>query len=835
MAGFETADPPMNDGLMKPPPGTNQQSEHLNVMAQPVERKNGAEGEIEGELLTDKEWVLMFKEALRVSSDFQQTKLRPAWQRNYRAFGNRHVDGSKYDTPRYRNRSRLFKPKTRMAVRKNDASAASAMFSTSDVVQIKAENESDHEQVMTARFISAALNYRLDRSGRMTGPHWFMTSMGARQDAQIMGVCLSKQYWRFEERVDEFVSSKPRMDLMTGTAMMDDAGQPLYDDKIEKNRKVIEDRPMIDLIPGEHGFVDPTADWRDPIQSSGYFFCAYPVRLNDLETMVKQNAARPRLGGGRWRNVNVRELTKGRTSAETRRNDAVRRSREGGQDRYESRFADRKGDVIWLYDCYYRYNGEDWNFWMLGETMILSDPLPTRHAYPEQDGDRPYVMGVGALETHKTHPMSPVESWQPLQMEANEITNLGLDSLKMSISPITKIVRGRNIDFKQVQARGPDAMVMVEKPEDVTFEQAPGPHGAEQAYLNNLNVDFDELSGTFSTGSVQSNRQLNETVGGMNIISGSANALTEFDLRIWGETWAEPTIRQVVRLIQFYESSEHVIQIAGKKAGLIMAPQQPPAPPGPLEEQPDPENPPIDLPTALDLLGDAKVSVRCNIGIGSMDAQQKLQKFGMGLKMTMDLGALLSKQGIEPNAAEIMNEVWGMLGYKDGARFFVEKEGEDPPPPEVQKIMMEMELAKAKGQLEQAKLQAQVLADREEHRLEMQKMQAEITAEREQTRMQLQAIQAKLGLEVQGQRIKQQGQLEDQRIKQRGLVIDQQIRREGMVEDQRAQREQSQATHEQSLKQSAAMSEQKVKSMKAQAAAKPKPAAGKPKPKGKGK
>jgi len=78
----------------------------------------------------DKAFVDLFKRALNASSTYQGAKLTPAWGRNYRAYANRHFTGSKYDTPRYRNRSKLFKPKTRMAVRKNDATAAGALFST---------------------------------------------------------------------------------------------------------------------------------------------------------------------------------------------------------------------------------------------------------------------------------------------------------------------------------------------------------------------------------------------------------------------------------------------------------------------------------------------------------------------------------------------------------------------------------------------------------------------------------------------------------------------------------------------------------------------------------
>jgi hypothetical protein len=58
----------------------------------------------------------------------------------------------------------------------------------------------------------------------------------------------------------------------------------------------------------------------------------------------------------------------------------------------------------------------------------------------------------------------------------------------------------------------------------MTARRGPGPDSIRD--LNVLGNDFDELAGVFSQGSVQSNRQLGETVGGMAMISQSANALS---------------------------------------------------------------------------------------------------------------------------------------------------------------------------------------------------------------------------------------------------------------------------------------------------------------------
>jgi hypothetical protein len=74
-----------------------------------------------------------------------------------------------------------------------------------------------------------------------------------------------------------------------------------------------------------------------------------------------------------------------------------------------------------------------------------------------------------------------------------------------------------------------------------------------------LNVDFDELTGNFSSSSVMTNRKLNETVGGMQPAVWWANQLTEYLIRTLVETWVEPVLRQLVKLEQAYETDMTVL------------------------------------------------------------------------------------------------------------------------------------------------------------------------------------------------------------------------------------------------------------------------------------
>lgn len=667
----------------------------------------------------DGDWVKLFQSANRVATTHHDTKLKTSWARNLRAFQNRHMQGSKYDTYRYSKRSKLFKTKTRSAVRKNIATTAAAIFSTEDVVSVTAERPGDKLQATTARFLHACLNFRLDRTNRWAGPSWFQTVCGARQDTQIQGICVSKQYWEYEERVYETI-----VDVPTVAPMLDAEGMPVIDlatgepmmttvdvKETEQEIEIARDRLMITLIPPEHAKIDPTGDWRDPIQEGGFLIIDFPMRIDDVEHIVKQQADRNPMGGKAWRTVDVKALQTARSERDSEAA-SVRRARGDGVDRYEQAFRGKDNNIIWLHECFHRRDGEDWHWWMLGESILLSDPRPTIESYPALKGERPYVRGLGEVESHKTHPMAPVESWQQAQMEINDITNLTLDALKMGISPITKIRRGRGVDLKQVQNRGPDAAIMLQDLDDVTFDRSPDPSPNGANYVNILSNDFDELAGVFSGSSVASNRALNETVGGMRMLSTSANALTEYDLRVFCETWMEACLSQCVRLLAYYESDETVIKVAGENAGLIenigagedsaggLDPKKEEAE---SEQETVPTEPPITLTQVLENLDNAMVTVKVNVGTGSLDPIQKMQRFMGMAKMSMEFRPGLNEQGKDLNASAFLQEGWGIAGWKNADQFFIKMPKQDEAPPEkVQLKMMDL-----KGKAESDKLNAQ--------------------------------------------------------------------------------------------------------------------------------
>ena len=63
------------------------------------------------------DYLRLMREARQRGQTYYTENLRGPIDTNYRAFRNKHFAGSKYWSTDYRNRSKLFRPKTRTAVR----------------------------------------------------------------------------------------------------------------------------------------------------------------------------------------------------------------------------------------------------------------------------------------------------------------------------------------------------------------------------------------------------------------------------------------------------------------------------------------------------------------------------------------------------------------------------------------------------------------------------------------------------------------------------------------------------------------------------------------------
>lgn len=598
-----------------------------------AEARTGADATTQGtqdnSLLDPERLLRLARESDRFALTFAQQNWLPAWDRSYKAFRSEHFSGSKYASDEYKHRSRLFRPKTRAAVNKDMGATAASLFATINAVTVTAGDETNDMEKANAAVQQELINYRLDRTSGKNAIPWFLTSMGARQDALIAGICCSKQYWEYREKV--------RVDRVIERD--DDTG--VETEREVENKTVVRDKPCIDLIPPENVGLHPAAHWMDPVNDGVFFNVWYPMDLGEIRAMMKDKRFP-------WREVTDKQILKARVQQfETGQ---VRRAREGGKDRLnDQRSGVSEFDVCWVVERFLRIEGEDYCFWTLADQALLCDPTPTEEVYPAFGGERPYKLGFGNLEAHRVVPQSKVEESQPIQQEINDTVNLRLDNVKEALKPLTLVKRGKKVDIERLKRRGHNTTLLVDDPEtDIKFDRPTDVSASAYTEMERLNVDFDDLMGVFNSGSVQTNRSLNETVGGMKLLSGAANAQTEFNTRVWVETWVEPVLSQLAKLEAYYESDERVLALAAKRAKMFQK---------------------FGTDEVTDEMLQNEVYVRVSAGVGAADPMQKLSKMDAAVKVFTPI-AMASpefKTGeIRPNMEEFANEIFGNAGIRDG-------------------------------------------------------------------------------------------------------------------------------------------------------------------------
>jgi hypothetical protein len=265
------------------------------------------------------------------------------------------------------------------------------------------------------------------------------------------------------------------------------------------------------------------------------------------------------------------------------------------------------------------------------------------------------------------------------------------------------------------------------------------PDVTQSSYVeqDRISVESDELLGTFSQSSVQNNRALNETVGGMNLMASGATAVQELGLRTFIETWVEPVLRSLVKLEGLYETDQTILALAAGKAEIAHE---------------------IDDELLLqDLI------VRVNVGIGNTNPQQKMQRFLEPLGVVKDLPEI----GARLNWEEIGKELFALGGQGNAQRFVLtdeemteKMEGQaEQTDPRVQIEQMRAELKQMEMEIRQAETEQDGILRQMKIEADKELGMARIAADQN---IKMSALYEKLGIDRESLQLK--AQLEQSRI-----------------------------------------------------------------------
>ena len=602
------------------------------------------------------DWIKLARDGYNEATDYFDNNLRPKIEDNIRHFQSRHHSASKYHKDSYQYRSKIFRPKTRSVVRGNEAAAVAAYFSNMDVVSIDPVDSDNPAQVISARINKELLQYRLTKS-----IPWFQIVMGGFQDAQVSGPVISFQEWKFKK-----VKLKEKV--------VDETGEEVE----QENDVVVEDRPSIELFPVENVRFSPAANWLDPINTSPYLILMTPVYYCD----VKQ-----KMDSGVWKTYEEKEVLSASnydldTTTQMRNDDA--------EDQYDTRHEMAEFDTVWVHRNFIRKDGIDYHFLTIGTDLMLTDPEPTHKAFKHCSiGERPVCMGVGVIESHRAVSDSLVRLGFNLQTATNEVANQRHDNVLLVLNKRWKVRRGAQVDIKNLVRNVPGGAILMNEPTtDVVGEEFNDVTGSSYMEQDRLNVDFDELMGAFSASTIQTNRKLNETVGGMNMLQGASNSLVEYFIRTVTETWAEKVIRQLVKMEQAYETDETILAVAAQKSKAYQR---------------------FGVDKVTDWLLNQELTVNCNIGMGATNPQMKVERLLYAIVKLSEV-AQAPVPGLK--FQEAAKEVFAQIGYKDGARFVQYADDEDPIYKQLQSVIQQMqqEIANLTKKLEdkQGQIQAKI-------------------------------------------------------------------------------------------------------------------------------
>lgn len=571
---------------------------------------------------------------------YQDASLIVQWERNADHFNSRHFRRSTYNSPLYRGRSRLFRPMTRAAERSSSAQFAAAMFSNMDVVEIKPLNQNDAFQVAAARMMKQVMQYRLKHSIK-----WYLTCMGAWQDTRVYGPCWTYTYWEYEKRTAEINEPDPDNPGMT---------------KVVEREVIIKDQPVIDMIPPENMLVDAACDWRDPVGTSPFLVRLVPMYVVDV--LARMDKKHIKTGEPEWHTLTKEQIL----SAERDTYNTVRQAREGDNrpDKTDNATVD-DFKIVWPHENFVRIDGVEMVYWTLSTQFMLTDPVPLTKAYAA--GKRPVSYGFSVIETHKFSPSSTTELIANLQAGVNDIANLRIDNVRLALNKRYILRRGAVVDLEALMASVPGGGIMTEDPErDVKVLETRDVTGSSYKEQERLETEANDITGTFMGSSVQNNRSLNETVGGMEMLAEGSNAISEMDIRTFAETWVEDVLTQLMVQIQAYESDSVIFDNAFEDVSEEFSFLRQDDNGNAHDEETQKE---IKDNVVRRLLKD-QLTLKVNVGMGATSPQRKADN----LNTTVGVIASNPDQAARIDWDEISKEQFANAGFQDGARFLIQQD-----------------------------------------------------------------------------------------------------------------------------------------------------------------
>ena len=639
--------------------------------------------------LSEAEWIALGRRCFNAARTYYETGWRDDHIKNSYLFRSEHAPDSRYNDPVYRLRSKIFRPATRMAARSWEADIAAALFMNDDYMTVSSEVKGDNEAATSAGVIQEIMQIRLRQD------QWYTTCIGAAQDAFINGPVCAKVYWKQE------LASYPQQ-----TNLVDPFSGLNLPGPIEWVQKRTVNQPTIDIIMPEHLLIDPSASWKDPIGTAGYIVHQKVMSVDDVQRKMES---------GEWDLLTPNQILSCRWAMDDDATKTAKRG-EGAPDPNDADMADRSYETVRVLEVIVRRNGCDYVYDMLGETFLLCAPVPLEARY--HHGRRPFVIGTAMLESHNVMPESKAKVGAPLQHAINDVANARMDNVRLAMNKRKFVKRGANVDIGGLLKSTPGGVVLTQNPQtDVVSDEVSDVTASSYQETQQLTTELNEIQGTFSAQAVANNREMNETVGGMEMLSSAATKVVDYDIRTFVNTFVEPVLTLFMLNIQYYEDDQLIITKALGEAG---------------------EFPRLKFEDLNDDFFTKQLMLRVDTGVGATNPQQRVNT----LLMAINQVAQLPGMGDHLDSKAVARRIFATCGMGSGEQFFENLANNyqpqpDQAPPEDPAVLAAREEAQGVRDAEQIRQEAENQRFNLQLQQQLQLKQMELDAQKEQNLLKL--------------------------------------------------------------------------------------------------
>src|SRR3990172_5946311 len=136
----------------------------------------------------------------------------------------------------------------------------------------------------------------------------------------------------------------------------------------------------------------------------------------------------------------------------------------------------------------------------------------------------------------------------------------------------------------------------------------------------------------------------------MSMLRGSSNAMTQYVIRVFSETWVERVLNQLDMLEQYYESDMNLLNLMAKRANIQKHGIQA---------------------VSKDLLM-VQSQIVVNVANSAMDPMIRLQAFSNAVKTYAEFRQIMPPD-MDPEPVKAY--IFGLLGFRDAAQFSVDPQG----------------------------------------------------------------------------------------------------------------------------------------------------------------